>query len=154
MRLQTTFEIAYHGLFMKSSRTFLTLLGVSIGISAVILIASLGDGTQKLITDEISGIGSDVMAVQPGAPPESLADVTNTLFSQILTKDDIDAILKKENVPHAIDASPFVIVPTSVISYGNETYVPQIIGAEATTYGKIFNVYPNKGILFGDEEVT
>jgi putative ABC transport system permease protein len=152
MRIRNTIEIAIRGLQAKPTRTFLTLLGVAIGVSAVVVIASLGAGTQALITNEISGLGADILVVQPGAEPESLAEIANVLFAEILTQDDIDAILRKENVPHAIDASPFVIISGSVV-YGNETYIPQIIGAEARIYSDIFNVYPEKGEMFGDDAV-
>lgn len=152
MRFFNTFELAYHGLKTKPSRTFLTLLGVAIGVAAVVIIASLGAGTQALILDEISGLGADVMVVQPGAEPESIADIANVLFADILNQDDVDAVLRKENVPHAVDASPFVMVPGTV-TFGNETYVPQIIGAEARIYTDIFDIYPSEGEMFGDESV-
>jgi putative ABC transport system permease protein len=152
MNIRNTFELAFHGLTTKPTRTFLTLLGVSIGVAAVIIIASLGAGTQALILDEISGLGADVLVVQPGSEPESMADIANTLFAEILTQDDIDAILRKENVPHALTASPFVMVSGSV-SYGNETYVPQIIGGEATTYSEIFDIYPEEGEMYGEEAI-
>lgn len=152
MTLFNTFELAYQGLRAKPSRTFLTLLGVSIGVAAVIIIASLGAGTEALINNEISGLGADIMVVQPGAEPESMADFTNVLFSENLNQDDIDAILRKENVPHAIDASPFVLV-SGTVSYGNETYVPQIIGARAQVYSELFDLYPEEGVMYGEEEV-
>jgi putative ABC transport system permease protein len=152
MRFRSTFELATHGLKAKPTRTFLTLLGVAIGVAAVVIIASLGASTTALITNEMSMLGADVLVVQPGAEPESLADIANVLFAEILTQDDIDAILRKENVPHAIDASPFVMVSGSV-SYRNETYVPQIVGAEARIYNEIFDVYPVKGEMYGREAI-
>lgn len=152
MRLLNTFELAIQGLRARPSRTFLTLLGVSIGVAAVAIIASLGAGTRALITDEINGLGADIMAVQPGAEPESITDIANVLYAEILTKDDVDAVLRKENAPHVIDASPFVMVSGSV-SYGNETYVPQIVGAEAQIYTEVFDVYPEYGEMFGEEEI-
>lgn len=152
MRIFNTVEIAYQGLRSKPSRTFLTLLGVSIGVSAVVIIASLGAGTQTLITSEISGLGADIIVVQPGAEPESFADFTSVLFSQSLDQDDIDAILRKKNVPHAISASPLVMV-AGLVSYGNETYTPQIMGAEASAYSEVFNLYPEEGVMYGDMEI-
>lgn len=152
MTLFNTFELAYQGLRAKPSRTFLTLLGVSIGVAAVIIIASLGAGTEALINNEISGLGADIMVVQPGAEPESIADFTNVLFSENLTQDDVDAVLRKENVPHAVDASPFVLV-SGTVSYGNEMYAPQIVGAEAKVYTEMFDLYPEEGVMYGDEEV-
>ncbi len=152
MKLLTTFELSYKGLGTKPTRTFLTLLGVAIGVSAVIVIASLGAGTRGLILDEISGLGADILVVQPGGEPKSMADLANVLFSDVLTQDDLDAVLRKENVPHAIAASPFVMV-AGTVSYGNETYVPQIVGAEATTYSAVFDIYPDEGEMFDDQAI-
>jgi putative ABC transport system permease protein len=152
MRLRNTFELAYHGLSAKPSRTFLTLLGVAIGVAAVITIASLGAGTKNLILAEISGLGADVLVVQPGSEPESMTDIANVLFAEILTQKDVDAVLRTQNVPHAISASPFVMV-SGTVSYGNETYVPQIIGTEATTYTDFFDIYPEEGVMFGADAI-
>ncbi len=152
MRIINTFELAVHGLKSKPSRTFLTLLGVAIGVAAVVIIASLGAGTQTLITDEISGLGADLVAVQPGGEPTSMADMANVLYSDSLTQDDIDAILKKKNVPHAVDATPFVLVPGNV-TYYNESYVPQIYGTEVEVLSDMFDVYVEEGEFFGEGEI-
>ncbi len=152
MNIRNTIELAFQGLLAKKMRTFLTLLGISIGVAAVIMIASLGAGTKGLIVDEISGLGADVLAVQPGSKPDSFADMANTLFSQNLGKEEVDAILKKENVPHAISVSPFVLVSGSA-SYGNETFTPQIVGADASVYSDTFDIYPRDGEMYGEEEI-
>jgi len=152
MRILNTFELAVHGLKSKPSRTFLTLLGVAIGVGAVVIISSLGAGTQALITDEISGLGADLLAVQPGGEPTSMADMANVLYSESLTQDDIDAILKKKNVPHAIEATPFVMV-SGTVSYNNETYVPQIYGTEVEVLSEMFGIYVDEGELFTEEDV-
>lgn len=152
MNITHVYSLASQGLKAKPSRTFLTLLGVSIGVSAVVVIASLGAGTRALITNEINALGADILAVQPGAQPESFADIANTLFSETLTQRDIDAIMRKENVPHAIEATPFVMV-TGRVSYGNESFIPQIVGAEAKAYEDIFNLHPEFGTMYGPEEV-
>ena len=152
MRILNTFELAVHGLKAKPSRTFLTLLGVAIGVAAVVIISSLGAGTQALITDEMSGLGADLIAVQPGGEPSSMADMANMLYSDSLTQDDIDAILKKKNVPHALEATPFVLV-SGTVSYDNETYVPQIYGTEVDVLSEMFDVHISEGELYTDEDV-
>jgi len=153
MQLINTFDLATRGLLSKPSRTFLTLLGIAIGVAAVVTIASLGAGTRGLIVNEISGLGADVIAVQPGREPSGFADIASTLYAESLKQKDIDAVRKRENVPHAIDAQPFVIVPGAV-TYGSESYYPQIIGGSAKFYEDIFDIHTIEGEMFGEQAIN
>ena len=152
MQFLNATELALRGLGTKPSRTFLTLLGIAIGVSAVITIASLGAGTRQLVTDEISGLGADVIAVQPGKDSGNFADIASTLYGESLTQRDVDALRKRENLPHALEVMPFVFVPGNV-SFENETYYPQIIGGNAKFYEEMFNIHPREGDMFGDDEI-
>jgi putative ABC transport system permease protein len=58
-------------LFVKKARTFLTMLGVVIGVSGVIIIISLGAGAQSLVLSQITKLGSNLIAVLPGASDET-----------------------------------------------------------------------------------
>jgi putative ABC transport system permease protein len=74
-------------------RSFLTSLGIIIGISAVIIIMSVGAGAHSLIANQIKGIGSDLLAVLPGAsddegPPAAMMGISITT----LTLEDAEAI--------------------------------------------------------------
>jgi putative ABC transport system permease protein len=153
MRLGSAFDLAFRGVRAKPSRTFLTLLGVAIGVAAVIIISSLGEGARRLITDEISGLGADIIAVQPGREPTGFADIATTFYAETLKQRDVDAVLRKENVPHAVDAQPFVIVPGAV-TFENETYYPQIVGGSAQFYENTFDIHPEEGEMFGDNEIN
>ncbi len=152
MRYSSAIDLAVRGVRAKPSRTFLTLLGVAIGVSAVIMISSLGEGARRLITDEISGLGADVIAVQPGREPTGFADIASVFFAKTLDQKDIDAVLRKENVPHALDAQPVVMVPGGV-SYGNKTYYPQIVGGSAEFYQDLFSIHPREGEMFGQTAI-
>lgn len=74
-------------------RSFLTSLGIIIGISAVIIIMSVGSGAHSLIANQIQGIGSDLIAILPGAsddegPPAAMMGINITT----LTLDDAKTI--------------------------------------------------------------
>ncbi len=104
-------------LLTNKSRSFLTMLGIIIGVGAVIIIMSLGAGAQGLILDQIKSFGTDKIGILPGqseddGPPASVYGIVITT----LTYDDAIAISKKNNVPN-IDA---------VVAYS--------IGVENTTY--------------------
>jgi putative ABC transport system permease protein len=147
-----TVEVSVRGLWTKPSRTFLTLLGIAIGVAAVITISSLGAGTRQLVTDEISGLGADVIAVQPGRESGGIADLASTLYGETITQKDLDAVRKRENVPHALEVMPMAFVPGNV-TFENETYYPQIIGGSAKFYEEMFDIHTEEGEMFGEEEI-
>jgi putative ABC transport system permease protein len=60
------FRIATRGLFANKVRSLLTMLGVIIGVSAVILLVAIGTGVQGQVTSTIQGLGSNVLFVFPG----------------------------------------------------------------------------------------
>lgn len=79
------------------------MLGIIIGVGAVVLIISLGAGAQSLILGELDSFGSDLIGILPGAsnekgPPAAVFGVRITS----LKKADIEAIRDKKNVPNAL----------------------------------------------------
>lgn len=62
MRLLQAFKMAIASIFFKKMRSFLTMLGVIIGVFAVAVLISLGESTRRMITDEIQGLGSNLIA--------------------------------------------------------------------------------------------
>lgn len=95
-------QIVSRALLSNKTRSFLTMLGIIIGVSAVVLIMSLGAGAQSLILGELDSFGSDLIGVLPGAsdekgPPASVFGVKVTS----LKLSDIEAISDKKNVPNA-----------------------------------------------------
>jgi putative ABC transport system permease protein len=90
-------------------RSFLTILGIIIGIASVIIVMAIGASAQKLILDQVAGVGSNLIAVLPGAsdekgPPASVIGIVTTTLKQ----SDLDAILLKKNVPNVVAASGYV----------------------------------------------
>jgi ABC-type antimicrobial peptide transport system permease subunit len=152
MKLTYSLELALHGVMSKPSRTFLTLLGIAIGVSAVLLIASLGNSTKELILGEIRGLGADIFVVQAGREAEGPNDFTETLLSDSIRERDLEALLRTANAPHITKVSPIVIVPGSV-SYGNDTFQPETIGGDAEFFAEVYDAVPEIGVTFGEEEI-
>ena len=67
MNLKELLRLSFGALRANKLRSLLTMLGVIIGVFAVIMLVSLGAGLQKYITDQISGLGSNLIFVIPGA---------------------------------------------------------------------------------------
>ncbi len=153
MRLTHTFTTATTALTAHKSRSFLTVLGIVIGITAIILMMAIGSGAQKLILNEISGLGTETIVIRPGREPQGPTDVAGTLLSDSLKKRDVDALLKKSNVPDLVSVMPAVLVPGSV-SYGGETFTPTIFGGSAEFLVDAFAVYPERGVIFTNEDIA
>lgn len=66
MNLYLNLEVAFSALFANKLRSALTMLGIIIGVAAVVSLVSLGEGVQNAITAEIEGAGSNVISIIPG----------------------------------------------------------------------------------------
>ncbi len=152
MNINYSFKTAYRGLLSNRSRSFLTMLGIIIGIAAIILIVSIGKGAEQLILSQVEGMGADMIVIRPGQQPTGPSDIADTLFSDSLTKGDIEALKKKNNVPDMVSIAPSVMV-TGSVSYRGETYRPMMFGWSAEFMSDMFNIYPERGMLFGEEEI-
>lgn len=101
MRFKDSFKTAVSGLKHSKTRSFLTMLGIVIGIASVILLMSIGSSAQNLILDLVKGTGSNLIFVIPGgdggsrtsAPASSLGVVIKTL-----TPTDIDSLNREASL--------------------------------------------------------
>jgi len=150
MTLKYYFKTASIGLGTYKSRTALTILGIVIGITAIILILSLGKGAQNLILSQIQSIGPKVIAVIPGRQPKGPTDIIST-FTDSLKQRDVDALQKKSNVPHLSNVMPIVFGSETAV-YDSQTYQPTILGV-TDFFSEIYAIYPDEGRLFTDDEV-
>jgi len=151
MILRYTLKTAISGLQTHKSRSLLTILGIVIGVAAIMIVMSLGQGAQNLILSEIESIGSKTIVVVPGRQPKGPSDIISTLITDSLKQRDLEALKIKSNVPHLDDIMPVVFGSDSV-ARGNETYRPTIFGM-TDLFAKIYGVYPSEGRLFDNDEV-
>ncbi len=138
------------GLTTHKSRSLLTILGIVIGITAIILVMSLGQGARNLILGQIQSIGAKLIAVIPGRQPKGPTDFLAT-FTDSLKARDLTALHNKTNIPHIETVMP-VVFGSQTASYSGETYRPTILGV-SDQFGKIYNIYPSQGRIFTEDEV-
>ncbi len=151
MTITYTFKNAVIGLKTHKSRSILTILGIVIGITAIILVMSLGEGMQNLILSQIQGqVGSNVIEIAPGRQPKGPTDFLS-MFSDSLKQKDLEALMKKSNLLHASKIMPLVFGSEST-AYGSETYQVTLYGmTDAAT--EMYNVYPAEGRFLTEEDV-
>ena len=98
-----SFLMAWASLIANKMRSILTMLGIIIGVAAVIALVSIGNGVKQQVSDSISSMGSNLLMVMPGAP--RTPGVRPTASSQRSLKEgDYKAIAKLDGVAAA---SPF-----------------------------------------------
>jgi putative ABC transport system permease protein len=150
MKLKHSFKTALSGLTMHRLRAVLTILGIVIGITAIILVMSLGQGAQNLILRQLQAIGPKIIAVVPGREPKGPTDFISIL-SNSLKQRDLEALSKKANLPHLSKIMP-VVFGSETLSYGNETYRSTIFGV-TDLFAEIYDLYPSEGRIFNEEEI-
>ncbi|MCH8986787.1 ABC transporter permease, partial [Patescibacteria group bacterium] len=152
MTLKDTAITALKGLRATKSRSGLTVLGIVIGICAIILMMALGSGAEKLILDQISGLGAETIVIRPGKEPTGPSDIGHTLLANSLKNRDVQALKRKENAPHLVEVMPVLLIPGSV-SFKGETFQPTIIGGSVDFFSNAFNVYVDQGIPFDNTDI-
>ncbi|MDH2916899.1 MAG: ABC transporter permease, partial [Gallionella sp.] len=83
-------------------RSFLTGLGIAIGIAAVILLTSIGEGLHQFMLSEFSQFGTNIISVQPGKTQTQGGNVGIFGSSRPLTLEDADALRRLPYVEHVI----------------------------------------------------
>ncbi len=129
MNLLLPINTAWRALGANKNRSFLTMLGIIIGIAAVITIFSVGKGAESLIQNQITSVGSNLIGILPGAsdddgPPASVMGITITT----LKNKDIDQVEKK--ISEVVVASGYVQGRGSA-SWQNQKMDINFIGVES-----------------------
>jgi putative ABC transport system permease protein len=114
MNLLTIARMAVTALLRNRSRSILTMLGVVIGVAAVIVTVAIGTGARTSVANQINSLGSNMLVVLPGSL--NLGGVrTGSGGASTLTTDDGLAIAQ---LPHVAAVSPTVTVRTQVVAAG------------------------------------
>src|ERR1051325_959244 len=105
MDLIATFKLALRGLARNKMRSLLTMLGIIIGVGAVIAMVSIGQGASASIQSQISQLGNNMLYVSAGSP-HSDGNRGGVGSGTTLTAEDVEAI--EDEVPSVSAASPVV----------------------------------------------
>lgn len=141
---------ALRGLQTNKSRSALTILGIVIGITAIILVMSVGQGAEDLILNQVRGLGSQTIIIEPGREPSGPSSFSE-LFTDSLKQKDADALRKLSNVQGLKELTP-VITQMASIAFENETTRTNVIGA-SEFIAKILDISPDQGSFFTDEDL-
>ena len=124
INVNSTFKIALRALWVNKMRSFLTMLGIIIGVGAVITMLAVGTGASEKIAEQIASVGSNLIMVIPGSITQGGIRMGSGSHST-LTKDDADAIEKECS---AVSAVAPIVNTTAQAVYGNQNWATAIYG--------------------------
>jgi len=139
---------AVFAMLSHKMRAFLSILGILIGVAAVIAMLAIGQGAKESIEKQLASLGSNLLIVRPGSPRSmgvALQAGTMTRF----TFQDVAAIKKLSN--YVKKASPAVTNRVQIV-YGNNNWNTQVEGV-GVDYAELRSSIPAIGRFFTEEEV-
>src|SRR3972149_536122 len=151
MNIMESLRVAMRGLAANKLRSALTMLGMIIGVGAVIALMSVGKGAQAAIVGQIQGMGSNLLFVSPGAMRDSGVRM-GAGTAPTLTYDDAEAIANPDNVPSVVAVAPEMNNFAQVIWQGQNTRT-RVVGT-TPAYQDVRNFYVAQRDDFTDQQVT
>lgn len=141
VKLTTSSFLAYR------MRSFLTGLGIAIGIAAVILLTSIGEGLHQFMLSEFSQFGTNIISVQPGKTQTQGGNVG--IFGSVrpLTLEDADALRRLPYVEYVIPG----MAGTAEVRANGRTRRTMVLG-EGRDFSKAFTMKVQSGSFWTDED--
>jgi len=154
-----TLSLSIAGLKANRTRTALSMLGIVIGVAAVIVIVSVGQGLKVLIVDQINVFGENMMSVQVkvpgsdyGASMQSMAEGT---VITTLKYDDVEAVRDKKRFPYIKAVSGYSAgtewatyqeKEKQIMFIASDAYYPEIDGQAKVAQGRYFTNEEERGM--------
>lgn len=151
MKIARIIKMSLNSLKINKMRTFLSMLGVIVGVASLILITSVGYGAQYSILSNIQSLGSDVIIITPGQKTnlfKAAMSGTSTVLKP-LTYEDVKYLKRK--LPDA-RISPESRIGTDV-KYGNSTVSTTGVGTNADVF-LVSNYKIDSGRAFTDQDIN
>src|ERR1019366_6384428 len=148
MDFMSTFRLALRALARNKMRSALTMLGIVIGVGAVIAVVSIGQGAQYLVQQGIQAMGTNAVFIAAGS---NRAGGVRQGYGGVktLTDDDLKAIVQE--IPLIKEAAPALTSRQQVV-YGNQNWNTSITGTTPNYFD--IRTWPiQAGTAFSDEEV-
>lgn len=131
MLLRTHFKLAKTAIKENRARSFLTCLGIAIGVASIILILSLMGSISRLVQTEIDGIGADLIVVRPTSTKDTITNIveeltsSNTFQKSNLSLSDVATISEIDDV---VAVAPIAISANTVSSDKNTFTTVPVLG--------------------------
>ncbi len=146
MKLKKSFQLALNIFLHSKLRSWLTIIGIIIGIGAVVAIVSISEGAQRQLEDRLGNLGADVLTITPGfsqargsgggfgrGPPSGFGEDSSSETQENLTSKDLIVLKNIENV----DVVMGTISGRGDLTYSSKTASVSIKGIDPTVWKEI-----------------
>jgi putative ABC transport system permease protein len=148
MNLLAIIRVAVRALNRNKLRTALTMLGIIIGVGAVIALVSIGQGAQAMVQNQINGMGTNMMFIMPGNVMTGGASL-GAGAANTLSEEDFQSMIKE--VP-TIAAASEIMRASGQLVFSNQNWFTQIQGTNEK-FPYIRNWKVDRGDFFTDVDV-
>ncbi len=148
MNILNLFKVSLRAVANNKMRSFLSMLGIIIGVAAVIIMMAIGQGSKESIRQELSTMGTNLLTIRPGADMRGGVRQDPSAM-QTLKMADYERIVREKK--YVTNVSPEVTSSGQVI-YGNNNTTTTIYG-ESPEYLDIKLWTVEKGECFTDEDI-
>ena len=146
MNPTTLIKIAFRALLRNRMRTFLSVLGIVIGVAAVITMVAMGEGSKRSIKEKITAMGTNAIVVMPNVERRGGIQLDASSSTQTLEEEDVVALRHQARYINGV--SPVVTANGQAIA-GNKNESVSLTGI-STDYLKIRNYEIENGVMFDD----
>jgi putative ABC transport system permease protein len=129
-------RMAVHGLLANRLRSFLTLLGISIGVASVIILVAVGHGSAVSVQKQIEGLGTNLLTVQSGGGLFGRRASTASTFTY-MTQKDVAALQDRNAAPDIKSVTPVVSASSVTASNGAASVTPDTVDGTTASYAEV-----------------
>lgn len=143
MNLGTLIKEALRSIISNKVRSFLTMLGIFIGVGAVIAMMSIGEGAQNSITNAMSALGTQTLYLTPGNFTENVRNARN------LTNDDVSAV----STLSCVEIAAPTVSQSAMLSQSNGNTVNATVTGVVPGYRTVGNYSMAQGVFITQDNI-
>ncbi len=144
-------KIALMAIWANKLRSTLTTLGVIIGVTSVVLMISLGEGTKKAVSEMVEGFGTNAIFAVPGKiEKDKPFNPVTTIGISTLTQKDVDSL--KEKADKIKNVAPMTLIGGTV-SFDDKSSGSSIIISTTPPFTEATEIKVEKGRFISDEDI-
>jgi putative ABC transport system permease protein len=152
MSLAEALRMAVHGLLANRLRSFLTLLGISIGVASVIILVAVGRGSAVSVQQQIEGLGTNLLQIQAGGGGFGRRASSSSTFTFLTTK-DVTALEDKSAAPDIKSVTPVVTASSVTATRDVATVTPDTVAGTTPSYAEARKAVVTEGTFLTSADI-
>lgn len=151
MSFRDIIQTAFHALRANTTRSRLTILGVVIGVVAIMMVASIGQSAEALILGQIETFGTKFIGIEPGRKPSGPSDFA-TFFTDSLTVRDLEDLQRPNLIPGITSVVPIVFGSYTMEADNTSLTSVSVVGTTPAAQG-LMNMELAEGRFVQDPDI-